>query len=46
VSDFVPGYEASAWNGIGAPKNTPAQIINKLGSSRKKVGERRGHMSK
>jgi tripartite-type tricarboxylate transporter receptor subunit TctC len=30
VSDFVPGYEASGWNGIGAPKNTPDQIINKL----------------
>jgi tripartite-type tricarboxylate transporter receptor subunit TctC len=30
VADFVPGYEASAWQGIGAPKNTPADIINKL----------------
>jgi tripartite-type tricarboxylate transporter receptor subunit TctC len=30
VADFVPGYEASAWYGIGAPKNTPAEIINKL----------------
>ena len=27
---FVPGYEASAWFGIGAPKNTPAEIIDKL----------------
>src|SRR5262249_4961367 len=27
VSDFVPGYEASAWYGIGAPRNTPAEII-------------------
>ena len=25
VSDFVPGYEASAWFGVGAPKNTPAR---------------------
>ena len=30
VGDFVPGYETSAWQGIGAPKNTPAEIINKL----------------
>ena len=30
VSEFVPGYEASTWNGIGAPKNTPAEIIDKL----------------
>ena len=30
VGDFVPGYEASAWQGIGAPKNTPAEIIDKL----------------
>jgi tripartite-type tricarboxylate transporter receptor subunit TctC len=30
VGDFVPGYETSAWQGIGAPKNTPAEIINGL----------------
>jgi tripartite-type tricarboxylate transporter receptor subunit TctC len=30
LGDFVPGYETSAWQGIGAPKNTPAEIINKL----------------
>jgi len=30
VAEFVPGYEASAWFGIGAPKNTPSQIIGKL----------------
>jgi tripartite-type tricarboxylate transporter receptor subunit TctC len=30
VGDFVPGYETSAWQGIGAPKNTPAEIINKF----------------
>jgi hypothetical protein len=33
VGDFVPGYEASGWQGIGAPANTPTQIIairNKL----------------
>jgi tripartite-type tricarboxylate transporter receptor subunit TctC len=30
VGDFVPGYEASQWYGIGAPRNTPAEIIDKL----------------
>ncbi len=30
VADFLPGYEASAWYGIGAPKNTPAEIKDKL----------------
>jgi len=30
VGDSVPGYEASGWYGIGAPKNTPAEIIDKL----------------
>ena len=30
MADFVPGYEADAWNGIGAPKNTPVEIIDKL----------------
>ena len=30
VGDFVPGYEASAWFGIGAPKNTPAEIVDRL----------------
>jgi tripartite-type tricarboxylate transporter receptor subunit TctC len=30
VSDVVPGYEASAWEGIGAPKSTPAEIIETL----------------
>jgi tripartite-type tricarboxylate transporter receptor subunit TctC len=30
VSDFVPGYEASAWSGIGAPKNTPVEIMDRL----------------
>jgi tripartite-type tricarboxylate transporter receptor subunit TctC len=32
VGDFVPGYEASSWYGLGAPKNTPAVIITKLNS--------------
>jgi tripartite-type tricarboxylate transporter receptor subunit TctC len=30
VGDFVLGYEASTWYGVGAPKNTPAEIIEKL----------------
>jgi tripartite-type tricarboxylate transporter receptor subunit TctC len=30
VGEFVPGYEASGWNGIVAPKNTPVDIIRKL----------------
>ena len=30
VADFLPGYEASAWNGVGVPKDTPAEIIDKL----------------
>jgi len=30
VGEFVAGYEASAWLGLGAPKNTPADIVDKL----------------
>jgi tripartite-type tricarboxylate transporter receptor subunit TctC len=30
VSEFVPGYEASAWWGVGAPKDIPADIVEKL----------------
>jgi len=30
VDEFVPSYEASAWFGVGAPKNTPSQIIDQL----------------
>jgi tripartite-type tricarboxylate transporter receptor subunit TctC len=30
VGDFVPGYEASVWFGVGAPKATPAEIVEKL----------------
>jgi tripartite-type tricarboxylate transporter receptor subunit TctC len=30
VAEFVPGYEASSWYGIGAPKNTPSEIVDKL----------------
>jgi tripartite-type tricarboxylate transporter receptor subunit TctC len=30
VSEFVPGYEFSFWTGIGAPRNTPIEIVDKL----------------
>jgi tripartite-type tricarboxylate transporter receptor subunit TctC len=30
VADFVPGFETSAWGGIGAPRGTPAEIIDRL----------------
>ena len=30
VGEFLPGYEASGWYGLGAPKNTAAEIIDKL----------------
>jgi tripartite-type tricarboxylate transporter receptor subunit TctC len=30
VADFVPGYESSAWYGLGVPKGTPAEIIERL----------------
>jgi tripartite-type tricarboxylate transporter receptor subunit TctC len=30
VAEFIPGYEASSWFGVGAPKNTPSAIVEKL----------------
>jgi tripartite-type tricarboxylate transporter receptor subunit TctC len=30
LSDFVPGFEASVWQGIGVPKSTPPEIVEKL----------------
>jgi len=30
IGDFVPGYEASGWIGLGAPKNAPAEVVKKL----------------
>jgi len=30
VSEFLPGYEASAWFGVGAPKNTPVEVVDRL----------------
>jgi len=33
VAEFVPGYEALGWYALGAPKNTPAEIIAKLNAA-------------
>jgi tripartite-type tricarboxylate transporter receptor subunit TctC len=33
LAEFVPGYEAGGWYGIGAPKNTPAAIVERLNGS-------------
>ena len=33
ASEFLPGFEATAWNGIGAPKATPAAIIDTLSTN-------------
>jgi tripartite-type tricarboxylate transporter receptor subunit TctC len=30
VGEFISGYEASGWYGIGVPRNTPAEIVDKL----------------
>ena len=30
IAEFLPGYEATTWNGIVAPRNTPAEIVEKL----------------
>jgi len=30
ISEFVPGYEASGWFGLGAPRNTPVEIVDVL----------------
>jgi tripartite-type tricarboxylate transporter receptor subunit TctC len=30
LGETLPGFEASAWNGVGAPKNTSAEIVDKL----------------
>jgi tripartite-type tricarboxylate transporter receptor subunit TctC len=30
IAEFVPGYEASAWYGLSAPKNTPIEIVDRL----------------
>jgi tripartite-type tricarboxylate transporter receptor subunit TctC len=33
VADFVPGYEATTWYGLGAPKSTPSEIIERLNTA-------------
>ena len=33
LAEFVPGYEASQWYGVGAPKDTPAEVIEKLNNA-------------
>src|SRR5258708_34881006 len=33
VGELVPGYEASAWYGIGAPKGTPVEIVDRLNTA-------------
>jgi tripartite-type tricarboxylate transporter receptor subunit TctC len=33
IGEFVPGYEANGWQGIGAPRNTPVEIITTLNQS-------------
>ena len=30
LGEFVPGYEANLWQGVGAPKSTPTEIVDKL----------------
>ena len=30
MGDFLPGFESSVWWGVGAPKNTPVEIVDKL----------------
>ena len=37
MGKFVPGYEASQWFGIGAPKNTPTEIVDKLNKEIKRA---------
>jgi tripartite-type tricarboxylate transporter receptor subunit TctC len=40
VAEFVPGYEATGWYGLGAPKGTPADIVDKLnGATNAALGE-------
>jgi tripartite-type tricarboxylate transporter receptor subunit TctC len=30
IAEFLPGYEASSWEGLGAPKGTPSEIVGTL----------------
>ncbi len=31
VAEFVPGYEVNTWYGVGAPRGTPADVVDKIG---------------
>ena len=42
VGEFLPGYEASNWYGVGIPKNTPAELIDKLNKDSPIPRSRRG----
>ena len=33
MSEFIPGYEASGWNGVCAPRNTPVDVIQTLNAA-------------
>ena len=33
IGEFVPGYEANSWYGIGAPKDTPVEIVDKINAA-------------
>jgi len=33
MGDFIPGFEASVWQGVGVPRNTPPEIIEKLNTA-------------
>jgi len=43
VGEFLPGYEASPWYGVGVPKNTPAEIVDKL--NKESLGRRSERLS-
>jgi tripartite-type tricarboxylate transporter receptor subunit TctC len=51
LSDFLAGFEASAWQGVGAPRNTPAEVIERLNREinaalvDQKIKERLGDLS-
>ena len=30
MGDFLPGYESSSWYGVGVPRNTPAEVVDRL----------------
>jgi hypothetical protein len=38
IGEFVPGYEASAWYGLGTPKGTPAGIVDRLNKETNAAG--------